>query len=356
MFGWKIKEWYAQRLPNFRIETGVSGEFLKNIGSECRDYCLRQNETIIFVVMERPFLSIIVPVFHSEALLEGLYAQILAAMNDLGKTWEIIFVEDGGKDGSWKKLTELKEKDPDHITIIQLSRNFGQHIATMCGFFHSQGDWVVTIDDDLQTPPEEIAKLLQKQADTGATVIYGVYKNKQHSFFRNLGSKALRAVFRYLVDGLPDGSSFRLISREVIDLIKEHNQHFMIIDQVILWHTLDINFVEVSHAKREVGKSGYSAWKLFRMAAKLILHYTDIPLRMMIRLGFLSSAGSFAFGVYYLFRKINIGADPGYSSIIVSIFFATGLILMCVGIVGEYVGRIYKDKSGRPMYSVRKKI
>lgn len=306
--------------------------------------------------MQSPFLSVIVPVFHSAATLEAFYAQLSAAMEELGKTWEVIFVEDGGKDGSWEKLKEIKQAHPENVTIIQLTRNFGQHKATMCGFHHAQGEWIVTIDDDLQTPPSQIAKLLQRQIETDATVIYGVYKHKRHSFFRNLGSKAMRAVFRYLVDGLPDGSSFRLISRQVIDLIREHNQQFMIIDQVILWHTLDINFVEVEHKEREIGKSGYSAMKLFRMAAKLVIHYTDIPLRIMKWLGFLSSVISFGFGIYYMFRKINIGADPGYSSIIVSIFFSTGLLLMCMGIVGEYVGRIYADKSGRPMYSVRRKF
>lgn len=303
-----------------------------------------------------PDISVVVPVYNSALTLEPLFKRIRKTLNKLEVSFEVIFVEDGGKDNSWQKLIQLKRANPEEITIIKLARNFGQNSATWCGLNYAKGSLVVTIDDDLQIPPEEIAKLIDKYKETQPDVVYGVYPKKKHSIFRNLGSSMIKALFKYLVGSSRIGSSFRLISGKMVEMIKAHTQDLLFIDQVISWHTIDIEFLEVEHEKRKFGRSGYSTFRLIQMALKLIIHYTDLPLKLMTYTGILSSIASFLVGLFYIYQKLVYGAELGFTSLIVAIFFGTSIILFSLGIVGEYISRIYVSRINKPPYSVKVKF
>lgn len=300
-------------------------------------------------------LSIVVPVYNSEETLESLFLGLKKTIESLELSFEVIFVEDGGKDNSWGVLCELKQAYPKEITAIRLSKNFGQHNATLCGFSFAKGRMVITIDDDLQTPPNEIKKLVETYQRTEADLVYGIYPQKEHSWFRNLGSNTLSWIFRRFVTGIRTGSSFRLIRGELVRQIQGKQHHFLYIDHILSWYTHDIQFVEVDHRKREIGQSNYSTWKLISMAINLIIHYTDIPLRMMTYGGLFASIVSFLIGVGYIYKKLMYDVALGFTSIIVSIFFSTGIILMCLGILGEYISRIYANRSEKPLFFIKEK-
>lgn len=303
-----------------------------------------------------PDISVVVPVFNSAATLERLFDQLQSAMKEAGKSYELVLVDDGSTDESWKQIRQLKELHPDHIAGIKLGRNFGQHNATLCGIRHARGHLIVTLDDDLQTPPSEIGKLIAVHETTDCELVYGIYPRKKHSWFRNLGSKLLKRLFRYLVNGIRDGSSFRLLTRDLADKLDGHNEHFVFIDQILSWHTDDVEFAEVEHREREEGKSGYSTGKLFRLALNIVFSYTDLPLRAMTWFGFITSILSFCIGGYFIFQKVSVGAAVGFTALIVSIFFSTSIIVFSLGILGEYIGRIYASRGDRPNYSIKKKL
>ncbi|MEM7038684.1 MAG: glycosyltransferase family 2 protein [Bacteroidota bacterium] len=305
---------------------------------------------------EAPEVSVVVPVYNSASSLEALFERTKATMEEIGKSWEMVMVYDGGDLECWEIMKGLKTAHPNHLTAIRLARNFGQHGATLCGINHSRGAFVVTIDDDLQTPPEEIPKLLARQEETDTDVVFGVYPNKQHGLLRNLGSRFLKAVFRYLVNGIRDGSSFRLITRPIADKIAKHRQHFVFLDQVIAWYTLDIAYVDVTHQKRADGKSGYSGWKLMRLAFNILISYTDLPLKIMTWTGLTASVLSLAIGTFFIVQKAVNGSAVGFTALIVAIFFSASIILLSLGILGEYIGRIYSARTEKPNYSIKTKL
>ena len=205
----------------------------------------------------RPELSVVIPVFNSADTLEELFLRIQKTAAEMAMTLEVIFVEDRGRDESWSKITALKQAFPDQVTAIRFSRNFGQNSATLCGMRFASGNYIVTIDDDLQTPPEEIPRLLDWMEAKKAEIVYGIYPQQAHTLFRNLGSKLIKKVFFSASGGIRIGSSFRLMTKSLIEKINQHQQDMLFIDQVVTWHTFDIAFVEVKHESRKKGKSGF---------------------------------------------------------------------------------------------------
>lgn len=298
--------------------------------------------------------SVIVPVYNSEETLENLFLGVKNIFDELGKSFELIAVEDGSSDNSWEVLESLKKQYPSLLTIIRLTKNYGQHNATLCGFKYSEGDLLITIDDDLQVDPFEIKKLYSKYTESEADLIYGYYKKKRHSLFRNLGSKFLKSSSKHLFKAPGEGSSFRMIKKELAKNILLHLQNFVFIDELLLWYTDNIDFVEVRHEKRKHQKSGYSYIKLFKIFTNIIIYYTAVPLKIMTYGGFFLSLISFLFGLRFIFRKLVHNVELGYTSLIVTILFSTSLILFCLGIIGEYLRRIYMVQNKKPPYSIKK--
>lgn len=300
--------------------------------------------------------SIVIPVYNSSSTLAELYARIETVFNKNGTSFEVIFVEDGSYDNSWDAIQKLKSSHPEIVKGIRFSKNYGQHNALLCGFRFAKGDWVITMDDDLQTPPEEINKLIKKINETGADLVYGTYENKQHSLIRNTGSRFIKKLAPYASGNTNEGSSFRIIKKEIVNQIRTYNQVFVFIDEVIFWHTSNISSTPVEHHQRKEGKSGYSFKKLIGLTVNLIINYSNLPLRIMTIVGFLSSFFAFFLGVFFVWKKIHFKVPLGYTSIIVAIFFSTGIILFCLGILGEYISRIYNTQNNKPQYSIKELV
>lgn len=297
--------------------------------------------------------SVVIPVYNSQASLEELAGRLVEVMNATGRKYELIFVDDGSKDDSWTVLKNIKEKNPETVTVIRLAKNFGQHSATFCGFNFSKGEFIVTIDDDLQIPPEEVPKLIRAMEEKDAELAYGIYEKKKHSFFRNLGSRYFKKL-SYLLGRPKEGSSFRIISKNIIQKIIIHHQNFVFIDEILHWYTDYVALVSVDHHPRKYKKSGYSTRKIWSLLANIMIYYTTVPLKLMVYGGLISSAFFFVLSVIFALKKILFAVPLGYTSLIVAILFSTSLILLSLGVLGEYLSRIYMVQNKKPLYSIKK--
>lgn len=302
----------------------------------------------------QPEFSVIVPVYNSQESLAELIQGILSTFEKLNRSFQLIFVDDRSTDGSWKILQELKSQHADLITIVRLTKNFGQHNATICGMQLAAGEKIITIDDDLQTPPAEIEKLIAWHDAHGNEVVYGISTAKKHHFLRNLGSRLIKSFSGKLRNTPGEGSSFRLLARPLVEKLKQNVSFFVFIDEILLWYTDDIAFVEVLHMPRKYNQSGYTFRKLWAMVANLVIFYTDFPLKLMVYGGFLVSFVSFILGIIYIIKKLLFAVPLGYTSLIVAILFSTSIILFSLGIIGEYLSRIYKVQNRKPPFSIEK--
>lgn len=306
---------------------------------------------------DTPKYSIVVPVFNSDQSLQELFQEILEVFTKMGQTFEAIFVDDGSDDRSWQVLEELKTIYPERITAIRLAKNFGQHNATFCGLSHARGSQIITIDDDLQVPPAEIIKLTDAWELTKHDLIYGYFKSKKHSNIRNAGSLTVKKTSRFFHGTRGEGSSFRLISRDLVDKILSYSTYFVFIDEILNWYTDEVSFVEVMHLPRKYKTSNYSLGKLVKLTGNSLIFYSTIPLKLMVYGGFSIAFVFFIFGMYYLYRKIFLDVPvPGYTSLITAILFSTGIILLSLGIIGEYISRIYSIQNKKPLFSIKKII
>ncbi len=300
-----------------------------------------------------PEFSVIVPVFNSETTLNELFQRVKTTFERLDKTFELVFVDDGSTDNSWHVLKELKQQFPDQITAVKLTQNYGQHNAVFCGIHQASGSLFVTIDDDLQIPPEEIEKLIDTFEKHDADLVYGTFKKKKHSWFRNLSSKILKAFSKALTNKPVERSSFRLFTSALAKQILNHHQAFIYLDELFPWYTGNIASVTVEHHKRTQSRSGYSFGKLFSLVFNLVFFHTTLPLKLMTITGFLLSIVSFLLGVRFIIAKLARNVPLGYTSMIVVILFSTSIILLCLGILGEYFARLYLMQNKKPPYSIK---
>lgn len=297
--------------------------------------------------------SVIIPVYNSETTLNELFTRTKNVFEKLNCSFEIVFIEDCGSDGSWDKLCEIKKSGPDIVTIIKLAKNFGQHNAILCGLNHIKGKKVITIDDDLQIPPEEIEKLIKEYEVTKADVVYGKFIQKKHRFYRNFGSYLVQRIFKKIFKSRDNITSFRLICENLVNNLKGHKESFVYIDGLLHWYTKDFAFVTVNHEPRKFGKSGYSMIKLISLANNLLFNFTTIPLRWMIDLGFLFAILSFIPIIVFIYRKLVYDVPIGYTSLIVTLFFIFSVLLLVIGVVGEYISRLYSLQNEKPQYSIK---
>lgn len=297
--------------------------------------------------------AVIVPVYNSEDSLEELFQRLEKTFVAIAAEFIVVFIDDYSKDNSWKVVSELQSQNPENIIAIQLSKNFGQHNAILCGLSFADGRDVITIDDDLQIPPEEINALIDKKASTQADVIYGIFDEKKHSTLRNIGSYLTGKIFQYFASTPGKGSSFKLISGNIAQKLMQTNQNLIYLDEALSWFTEKIEFVQVKHEERKNGSSGYSFFKLFFFTLNLITSYTSFPLRMMTYFGLLSSLVCVGFVGYFIYMKYTYGSELGFTALITAIFLSTGLILFSLGIIGEYIRRLYSTQYKKPPYSIR---
>lgn len=298
--------------------------------------------------------SIIIPVFNTADSLEIIFAEVDQLMKELNVSYEVVFVEDHSTNKeSWKKLLDLKKRFSTNITIIKLSKSFGQNGATLCGIDEAIGKMVVTIDDDLQIHPAEIRKLIQCYEEYKCDLVYGIYKDHHNFFLARKGSQFIKALFRKSEDGASIGSSFRLISPNIVEYIRHHSQDHLFINQVISWYTSDIKFVDVNHNPRYDGQSGYSIVNLFMISMRLVFFYSSIPIRIMIFLGVVSAILTMCFSGFYIYRHYAFGEGLGFLTVVV---VSISFILASISTIGIYLNRIYSSRVKKPSYAIKIKV
>jgi len=301
-------------------------------------------------------LSIVIPVYNGANSIERLVRE-LAALNEDG--WELILVNDCSPDDSWAIIERLAKEAPMPIIAVDLARNFGEHNAVMAGYAVSSGKHVINIDDDFQNPPSEVIKLLKYAQDNPQfDVVYTKYKRKQHNFLRNLGSRFNDRVATFLLDK-PRGlylSSFRCVSRFLCDGILEYGGPYPYIDGIILERTQRIGTVSVVHAPRAEGRSSYSFRKLVRLWLFMFVNFSIMPLRISSVMGFAISGVGFVLALVVVFESLVHGTPQGWPSIAAGILVFAGIQLVMLGLIGEYLGRLYLMQKGKPQFVVRTKV
>ena len=310
--------------------------------------------------MDQPTLSIVIPVFNSEATIATLLERLTGALDAVGESYEIILVDDGSADRSWEALKAQRARYDRRIVLVQLMRNFGQHNAVMCGFRHAKGEFVVTMDDDLQNPPEEVRVLLDHIRGSGADVVYGAYatyREKKSGAFRHAGSAMIRFFYRFAFKINVETTSFRIIRNKTLQSILAYDLNYTYIDGLLAWSTRRIEQVRVQHSPRTQGRSGYSIGKLLVLAVNLFTNFSLLPLQMASALGVLAALGGLTVAVYYLVQYFlaNI-IIPGYASIVVAVLVLGGLQLLALGVVGEYLGRVHLNINRKPQYVEREVV
>lgn len=298
-------------------------------------------------------ISVCIPVYNSEKTILKLVEDVKDKLHNY--ELEVILVNDGSKDSSEEICIGLSDKY-DFVKFISLRKNFSYHNAVLCGLTYVTGDYVAIIDDDFQNPPSEILLLIE-EAQQGYDVVYSRYEEKRHHWFRNLGSQFNGMVATWLLDK-PKGlylSSSKLITKEVVNEIIKYSGPFPYIDGLILRVTDNIGVKTVKHIERPEGTSNYTITKLMAQWMNMFVSFSIKPLRLATFFGLIISTVSFIFGMYFIVDKIlHPDITLGWTSLITAILFFSGIQILFLGLLGEYLGKQYLDQNGTPAYIVKK--
>lgn len=303
-------------------------------------------------------VSFVIPCYRSEHTICHVVSEIEEAMNGMGTyKYEIVLINDCSPDNTFHTIRKLCE-EKRYIKGINFSKNFGQHAALMAGLRHATGDYVVCLDDDGQTPANEVGKLLEK-LEEGYDAVYASYAHKQHSLFRNLGSRVNDWMTRVML-GKPKElyvSSYFAVQRFVAeDMIRYENSYPYVIG-LVLRATKNVVNVPVSHREREEGHSGYTLKKLLALWLNGFTAFSVMPLRIATTVGVGCAGIGFIYGIYTVIKKfINPEVPMGFSSMMAAVVFFGGMIMVMLGLVGEYIGRIYISMNNSPQYVIRDRI
>lgn len=300
-----------------------------------------------------PHLSIVIPLYNAALTLPALCREVSAL--EIAGGLELVLVNDGSQDETEAIALQLTQESRIPMTFLTLSRNFGEHNAVLAGLRASTGRYVVTMDDDLQNPPSEVAKLLAVAESEGRDVVYAVYERKEHAWWRNLGSRLTNLIADYVVEKPRKLylSSFRCMTRLVADEVAKSRTPLPYIDGLIFQVTQNAGAVRVLHLGREQGRSGYTFRKLVRLWLSMLVNFSILPLRLMTLAGMITSALGFLAVIEVLLEHLLGGNPTGWSSLMAAILLLSGTQLLLLGIMGEYVGRIYLGISEKPQSVVR---
>ncbi|HBS47682.1 TPA: glycosyltransferase [Candidatus Dependentiae bacterium] len=301
-------------------------------------------------------ISVVIPVYNEEENIFELYERLKKVLiQDFSSfTHEILYVDDGSFDKTLNVIKELQLKDSD-IKILQLSRNFGHHVAISAGLDNAEGDFIVTMDGDLQDQPEELIKLYNKLQE-GYDVVFGDRQNKKFSYSKILLSKIFISLIQLLIAEkiVINSHVFRIMRKDVVDKVKECRETNRYVIGLIGWVGFKHSSISVEHGKRFKGETKYNFGKLVKLALDAIFSFSNYPLRLVVYLGLGIVFLSFILIFYVFFKKIVYGvAAVGWTSLIASIFFIGGIQIFVLGLIGEYIGRIYMETKRRPLYVVK---
>jgi undecaprenyl-phosphate 4-deoxy-4-formamido-L-arabinose transferase len=305
-----------------------------------------------------PYISVIIPVYNEEENLRELGERLLRTLSGMGRPFEIILVDDGSSDRSWDLLTELHEQYPDNLRALQFNRNFGQHQAIFAGFQSARGEVMITLDADLQNPPEEIPRLVAK-LEEGYDTVGGWRENRRDSLLRKLPSHLVNVIMSRVTGvKLRDyGCMLRAYRREVIDSINQCSESSSFIPALANLYSRRVAEIPVGHAERERGQSKYGLIKLLRLNFDLMTGFSNFPIHVV---GFTGVAIAFLgllFGAFLLLRRLFVGPEvEGIFTLFAILFIFVGLNTLGLALIGEYVGRIYREVRGRPRYVIRQTL
>jgi dolichol-phosphate mannosyltransferase len=308
-------------------------------------------------ILQQPLkYSIVIPVFNEEENLTELYQRLVAVMDRLEGTFEIVFVNDGSRDRSLDVMLGLHKKD-SRVKILDFSRNFGHQVAITAGLDHANGEAVIVMDADLQDPPEVIPKLAEAWK-SGSEVIYAVRIHREgESFFKLWTASVFYRLLRLLSDTkIPmDAGDFRLLDKNVVATLRDIRERHRFVRGLISWVGFEQASVPYEREERFAGETKYSVWKMMKFAIDAITSFSHLPLRLMTLLGSVCFALSLAVGCWVFYVKfIKDSAIPGWTSLIGVVLFLGGAQLLAIGIIGEYMARMFDEVKNRPLYILRK--
>ncbi|AUP81065.1 glycosyltransferase family 2 protein [Flavivirga eckloniae] len=301
-------------------------------------------------------VSIVIPVYNGEKSITNLVAHLIAKLSPSYRL-EIVLVNDCSKDNSEAVCVSVYQKHTDVVKFLSLSKNVGEHNAVMAGLNHITGNYVVIMDDDFQNPVSEVIKLIEHAIITQNDVVYSYYDKKEHSFFRNLGSRFNDKMATILLKKPKDLylSSFKVMNKFLVEEIIKYNLPFPYIDGLILRTTNNIGKLKVKHDKRTNGPSNYTLKKLVALWMNMFTNFSILPLRVSMVIGFVFSLFGFGYGLFAIIEKLyNPDLPVGYTALIVLVSIFSGIQLMALGMVGEYLGRMFMSQNKKPQYSIRK--
>ncbi len=301
-------------------------------------------------------VSVVIPVYNEEESLPALFERLFPVMESLGVNWEVLFVNDGSRDHSLGLLLDSVDRYRGFVRVVDFNGNFGQHMAIMAGFSLSRGATVITMDADLQNPPEEIPRLLA-EIEKGHDVVGTIRSTRKDPFLRKFASKIVNRITNRITGlNLHDyGCMLRAYSRRVIDLINSCPETTTFIPALAQKFSLNPTEIEVGHSERELGTSKYSLFRLIRLNFDLMTGFSLVPLQAVTMLGLFVAGLSLAFSIYMLIRRLFVGPEAeGLFTLMTINFFLMGVTMFCVGIAGEYIGRIFQEIRKRPRYLVNR--
>jgi glycosyltransferase involved in cell wall biosynthesis len=299
-------------------------------------------------------ISVVIPVYNGQDTISHLVERLAKVLPGVCSAYEVILVCDGSPDNSWKVIEDLGQQYP-WVRGIAMMRNYGQHNALLCGVRAAHYEVILTMDDDLQHPPEEIHQLVEKLGE-GFDVVFGIPKKLPHNWWRNFTSLVTKKVIGYVMgnQSIRDISSFRIFRTHIRDAFANYNGPDLELDFLLTWGTSKFGTVPVEEAPRTIGVSNYNMGKLITLALTMLTGYTTVPLRFASILGFVFTLIGMFFLIYVLVTYFILGSIPGFSFLASAIIIFSGVQLFALGIIGEYLARIFDRSFGRPTYQVYK--
>ena len=309
------------------------------------------------MISKKPLITVISPVYQAERIVSELVNRIVIALEKITDDYEIILVDDHSSDASWSEIVKLT-KNQTNLKGIKLSRNFGQHYAITCGLDHARGEWLVVMDCDLQDRPEEIVNLYHKAIE-GFDVVLASRKIRNDSFFKKLFSKLFYRTLGYLTGSEQDETiaNFGIYNKKVIEAVNTMRESIRYFPTMIKWVGFNVTKLVVEHHENGERKSSYNFKKLLNLGLDIILAFSDKPIRLVIKFGFMISFISIVITLYFLIKYLSGGVVVlGYTSLIISVWLLSGLIISILGIIGLYVGKTFQGVKNRPIYIKDKMI
>lgn len=298
--------------------------------------------------------SVIIPVYNGEGTLSLLFEELSTFFRQNNYNYEVIFIYDNGNDNSWEVLQNLKKQHQDSIKAIKLTRNYGQHNAIICGFEYADGDFFITMDEDMQHSPEDIKFLIQKQKEENFDIVYGKYEELNHNWFRNTTSILIRKILSKAIEGLsPNYSAFRIVKKSTAKKAINMQNSYTFLDGYFSWITKNVGSTLVTHKERISGESGYTLKKLLTHFTNILFTFSNLPIKLLSYLSASIFISTIIYSSYLIIRKFLFNdLITGFPTLIITICFGISIILLGLSIIGEYLFRINLKTTKRPNYIV----